>query len=192
MVDVLLSSDNIDVLGGTPQVNVNLSSGSRGQRGNYILVGSGNPNNPLTYIPTQTVQTYDMFINLNPNDVDYLYLYQYLNWDGEFQWVQLLRLIPNTFLDNYDGTFVSGKMQISIPLISILPLASSGIYQASNFNVQHTLINSLPTASSIEVDDINLDTMTLNLTLTAVQFNGTAWENVPNGAGVVHLIVTVV
>lgn len=192
MVDILLSSDSIDVLGGTPKVNVSLNSGSRGQRGNYILVGSGNPNNPLTYIPTQNVQAYDMFINLNPNDVDYLYLFQYLNWDGEFQWVQLLRLIPNTFLDNYDGIFTSGKMSISIPLISILPLASTGIYQASNFNVQHTLISSLPTASSIKIDGIDFSTMTLNLTLTAVQFNGTSWEDVPDGAGVAHLIVTVV
>lgn len=192
MVDILLSSDSIDVLGGTQKVNVSLSSGSRGNRGSYILVGSGNPNDPLTYIPTQNVQTYDMFINLNPNDADYLYLFQYLNWDGEFQWVPLLRLIANTFLDNYDGIFTDGAMPISIPLTSVLPLASVGIYQASNFNVQHTLIDSMPVASSIEVNNIDLDTMTLNMTLRAVRLNVATWEEVPDGPATVHLIVTVV
>lgn len=192
MVDILLASDSIDVLGGSQKVNVSLTSGSKGDRGSYILVGSGNPNDPLTYIPTQKIQTYDMFINLNPNDVDYLYLFQYLNWDGQYQWVQLLRLIPNTFLDNYEGTYAGGAMPISIPLIDILPLSSTGIYQKENFNIQHTVINSLPTASSIQVDSMNLDTMTLNMTLRAVQLNGSTWENVPDGPGTVHLIVTVV
>lgn len=193
MVDVLLSSDNIDVIGGTPRAEVTLSTGSKGERGSYILVGAGNPNDADTYIPVQTPKVYDMFINISSdNDPDYLYLFQYLSKDGIFQWVKLMRLVPNTFLDNYSGTFASGKMSISIPIIDILPLASSGVYQTSNFNIQHTLINAYPTASSIKIDSLNMLDMTLNMTLTAIQFNGTAWENVPNGAGTVHLIVTVI
>lgn len=192
MVDVLVSADQIDVIGGRPRADVTLSSGSKGDRGSYILVGAGNPNDSATYIPIQTPRVYDMFINLSPDTVDYLYLFQYLNQDGVFQWIKLLRLVPNTFLDNYDGTFVDGKMSISIPILSIIPLASSGIYTASNFNVQHTLINSLPTASSIQIDGIDMETMVLNMTLTAAQLDGSTWEDVPDGPGLVHLIVTVV
>lgn len=191
MVDVLLSSEEIDVLGGASAVNVSLSSGAKGDRGSYILVGAGDPNDSLTYVPVDSPKIYDMFINLSPDSDSYLYLFQYLNQDGVFQWVKLLRLVPNTFLDNYDGTFVDGAMAISIPIISIIPLASSGIYTASNFNVQHTVVSSLPTASSITVDSLNLTTMTLNMTLRAVSYNGTSWSNM-TGAGIVHLIVTVV
>ena len=74
-------------------------------------------------------------------------------------------------------------MSISIPILSIIPLASSGIYTASNFNVQHTLINSLPTASSIQIDGIDMETMVLNMTLTAAQLDGSTWEDVPDGPG---------
>ena len=41
MVDVLVSADQIDVIGGRPRADVTLSSGSKGDRGSYILVGAG-------------------------------------------------------------------------------------------------------------------------------------------------------
>lgn len=196
-IDVLLSSDSIDVLGASSKLDVDLSIGTIGERGTNIFVGSGNPNLPSVSKPL-TPKTYDMFINLEPDDIEYLYLYQYLNVDGEFTWVALLRLIPNTFLNNYVAEFENGSAKMYIPITSIIPLASIGIYQAENFNVQHTLISSNPIASSIFVDGIIIDPISkqlkLELTINAVQStieDPSTWSKV-SGQFSVHLIVTVV
>lgn len=110
------------------------------------------------------------------------------------------------------GTFTSGSMSIDIPVLSIIPLSSIGIYESSNFNVQHTVVNSLPTASSVVVGALTFkelpvydangnpvvtggvpqiaNTLVLPLTIKAVEFTGTTWQNV-TGAKPVHLLVTV-
>lgn len=210
MVDVLLSSDSIDVLGGAPTVNVDVSIGLTGDRGSHIFVGPGAPSS--TTVP-ETPRVFDMYINLDPQSASYLFLFQFLNKNGTNQWVQLLRLVPNTFLTNYSyGSFTAGSLSIDIPVLSIIPLSSIGIYESSNFNVQHTVINSLPTASSVVVNALTFkelpvydangnivtengvpqvaNTLVLPLTVKAVEFTGTAWQNV-SGVKPVHLLVTV-
>ena len=196
-IDVLLSSDSIDVLGASSKLDVDLSIGATGERGSNIFVGSGKPNLASVSKPL-TPKTYDMFINLEPDDTEYLYLYQYLNVDGEFTWVALLRLIPNTFLTNYMAKFENGSAKIYIPITSVIPLASIGIYRAENFNVQHTIISTDPTASSIFVDGIIIDPISkqLNLEITINAAKSTianpgTWSKLV-GDFSVHLIVTVV
>lgn len=196
-IDVLLSSDSIDVLGASSKLDVDLSIGAIGERGSNIFVGAGKPNLASVAKPL-TPKTYDMFINLEPDDTEYLYLYQYLNVDGEFTWVALLRLIPNTFLNNHVTQFTNGVAKVYIPITSVIPLASIGIYQAENFNIQHTLISSVPVASSVFVNGIIIDPISkqlkLEITLNAIETSiaepGT-WSAV-DGEFTVHLIVTVV
>lgn len=196
-IDVLLSSDSIDVLGASSKLDVDLSIGATGERGSNIFVGSGKPNLASVSKPL-TPKTYDMFINLEPDDTEYLYLYQYLNVDGEFTWVALLRLIPNTFLENNVTRFQNGSAKIYIPITSVIPLASIGIYQAENFNIQHTIISNVPVASSMFVDGIVIDPISkqLNLEVTVNAVKSTVespntWSAL-NGDYSIHLIVTVV
>lgn len=196
-IDVLLSSDSIDVLGASSKLDVDLSIGATGERGSNIFVGSGKPNLASVSKPL-TPKTYDMFINLEPDDTEYLYLYQYLNVDGEFTWVALLRLIPNTFLENHVTTFENGSAKIYIPITSVIPLASIGIYQAENFNIQHTVISGIPVASSIFVNGIIIDPISkqlnLEITINAVKStveDPSVWSAL-SGDYSVHLIVTVV
>jgi hypothetical protein len=199
MVDILLSSENIDVLGGSPRVNVNLDFGRIGERGSFIFVGSGNPNLPTAVIP-QIAKNFDLYINLAPDDDEYLFLYQYLNQDGKFLWVRILRLIPNTFLQNFgddpgETNFVNGEMIYNLPITTVIPLASVGVYQASNFNIQHTIVYSQPCASSIIIGNISFidNTLVLPVTVKAVTFDPLTqeWSNL-EGPAVVHFLTTVV
>jgi hypothetical protein len=196
MVDVLLFSDSIDVIGGPQRVDVDIDIGSVGQRGSNIFVGSGNPNLPTAVLPEEP-KTYDMYINLSPNDVEYLFLYQYLNYDGNLTWVRLLRLIPNTFLENKLINFVDGAAVYNVPVITVIPLASVGLYEPENFNIQHRVINDRPVASAtsvagaFEIDDN--DQLVLPITITAVEIDPQtgAWTPV-SGERFVHLIMTVI
>jgi hypothetical protein len=199
MVDILLSSESIDVLGGSPRVNVNLDFGSVGERGSFIFAGSGNPNLATAVIP-QTPKVFDLYINLAPDDDEYLFLYQFLNQDGRFLWVRLLRLVPNTYLQNYgddpeETNFVDGEMTYNLPVATVIPLSTVGVYQKSNFNIQHTIIYDKPVASSIIVDDITFinNTLILPVTVKAVTFDpATAeWSNL-EGPAIVHFLTTVV
>lgn len=212
MVDVLLSSDSVDVLGGAPTVNVDVNLGLDGQRGSRIFIGPGVPSS--NNLP-ETPLVFDMYINLDPSSSSYLFLYQYLNKNGTNQWVQLLRLVPNTFLTNYSlGTFTAGTMAIDVPVLYIIPLASIGLYDSSNFNIQHTVITDKPVASSITVDDLTFkeipvlddngavvldengvpviaNTLVLPIEIHAAELNGVTWQAV-TGNKTVHLGITIV
>ena len=196
MVDVLVSSESIDVIGGAPRVNVDVNLGSTGERGSNIFVGAGNPNLPTAIIP-RTPQTYDMYINLSPNDPEYLFLYQYLNYGGTFSWVRLLRLIPNTFLENRQLNFIDGQAIYNIPVATVIPLASVGVYQPANFNIQHRILDTSPVASSTSVasqfeltDDGQL---ILSVTVHAVSVNPSTmvWSKL-NGQKTVSFVLTVI
>jgi hypothetical protein len=46
MAEVLVTADDITVLGGPSSITVDLDFGPQGQRGSQIFTGSGQPNNP--------------------------------------------------------------------------------------------------------------------------------------------------
>jgi hypothetical protein len=196
MVDVLLSSDNIDVLGGSPRVEVDVDLGSVGQRGSNIFVGAGNPNLPTVILP-ESPKTYDMYINLAPNDAEYLFLFQYLNYGGTFTWVRLLRLIPNTFLENKTLDFVDGIATYNVPVITVIPLASVGVYQPTNFNIQHRVININPVASATTIASQFIttedDQLVLPVTVSAVEIDPETgvWSKV-TGERSVHFVMTII
>lgn len=174
MVDILLSSENIDVLGGATTAKVEIGIGDAGERGSHIFVGTGDPNSTQTVLP-QTPKTYDMYVNLDPSSIDYLFLYQFLNYDGKFTWVKLSRLIPNTFLENYTGDFVDGKLIYTLPADRVIAFANVGVYTSDNFNVQHTVINQKPVASSVEIGDLlineNSGAYEVEITVNAVEYD---------------------
>ncbi len=193
MVDIVIAPESVDVVGGVSTVNISTTIGATGSRGSHIFVGSGNPNKAETLIPGGTAEVFDMFINLSPDDVEYLYMYQYLNQDGELTWVRLLRLIPNTYLENNAATFVDGSAIVYVPIASVIPLASVGVYQATNFNIQYSIAGVDSIASSVEVSGIEFpnNIAKLKLTFKAVEYSGTTWSNL-SGSYPIHLLVTIV
>lgn len=189
MAEVLLSVDELTILGGPTSRNVDFSFGPSGDRGSRIFVGEGNPN---TVDIGQSILPFDMYINLLASDLEYLYLYQYFNVDGQLQWNRVLRLIPNTFLSTQTKTFESGKTIFFVPVVNVVPLSEVGNITEQNFNIQHTVINDKATASSITVGNliVSSDQLVLPVTVNAVEFNGATWDEV-SGDKVVQLLVTI-
>lgn len=194
MVDVSISPDSVDVVGGTSIIKTTTTVGETGDRGSNVYVGAGNPNKAETLIPGGIPKVFDIFINLAPDDIDYTYIFQYLNQGGEFTWVRLLRLIPNTFLNNLTKTFVDGEVEILIPVADVIPLAAYGVYQAENFNIQYSVLgDNGPIASSLKINDISLtnNVASLRITINAVEYVSGTWTPL-SGPHPVHIVVTVI
>ena len=114
MVDVLLSSEDLSVYGGPASIDVNVDFGAQGIRGSFIFTGFGKPTDADVDLP-ETIQPYDLYINLKPSDIEYLFLYQYGSINGVETWSKVLRLIPNTALANIPVIFYNGEAVTFIP-----------------------------------------------------------------------------
>ena len=108
MVDILLSSEELAVFGGPASIDLNVDFGPAGIRGSLILTGNGKPTDPDVDLPND-IQPFDLYINLNPNDFEYLFLYQYGSINGVLTWSRVLRLIPNTAIANLPVIFYKGE-----------------------------------------------------------------------------------
>lgn len=115
-MEILLSSEELAVFGGPSSLDLNVDFGPQGQRGSLIFTGGGKPTDPevelifnnVTY-NSQSAQPFDLFINLNPDDFEYLFLYQYGFVNGVLTWSKVLRLIPNTAIANQSIIFYNGE-----------------------------------------------------------------------------------
>lgn len=189
MAEVLFSSEDITVLGGKARRDVEITVGSPGVRGSRIYIGDGRPTDVDL---SQEVLIFDLYINLLASSDEYLYLYQYLNVDGINQWVRILRLIPNTFLITVrDLGFTGGQATYNLPIVNVISFSQAGNITARNFNVQHTVLNDKPVASSITNGDLSiLSSITvLPITVNAAEFDGTTWSSV-DGSRDVQFLVT--
>jgi hypothetical protein len=108
MVDILLSSEELSVFGGPASIDLNVDIGAQGIRGSYIFTGNGKPTDPDVQF-SQEIKAYDLYINLKPSDLEYLFLYQYGSVNGVLSWSKVLRLIPNTALANIPVIFYEGQ-----------------------------------------------------------------------------------
>lgn len=189
----LLSNEDITVLGGPAEITVNLDFGPTGQRGSYWIVGNGNPNDSNTEIG-QTPQVQDIYLNLDSEDGEYLSVYQYQTGIGITSWVKLVNLIPKIFSKNVTANFVDGAASINISLIEVVPPEIIGSTVLTDFNVQHSVVNTnSPVASGLSVSGIIIDngTQVLSLDITASQLQEGAWENL-SGEQSVHLFISLV
>lgn len=167
MVDVLQSSNDIALVGGPATVNLVVDAGPPGQRGSQIYTGPGNPTDEIVELPS--IQINDLFINLNPESNDYLYLWQYNSQDGVVAWRKALRLIPNTILVNPVIKFINGIAHTTVPYLGsyvdvkgvFFPLAAFGEttdienINPKDFNIQINLISDKATATSINLKEIS-------------------------------------
>jgi hypothetical protein len=196
MADVLVSTDDLTVLGGPASVDVEVSFGPEGQRGSVILVGNGKPNDPTTVIG-ETPQVYDMFINILSSDSEYMYIYQYLNLGVATSWVKLMKLTPNTYSVNYSSSFVDGAATINIPITNIVPSYTELLANitSASFNVQCNITSQLPISFGLSLGSIVIDPATsvqiLPITINAVEYSSESWSPI-SGTKQVHLYITVV
>lgn len=184
---VLVANEDLTVIGGPTSINVSMDLGATGKRGSQIFISPGNPNEVVI---GQDPIVFDLCINTLKSDDEYLYLYQYQNLGAINQWVPLFNIIPDTFSSNSSKVFSNGQTTINVPVFSITETEN---LTAESFNVQHSVANGVPVASSISVSEIQIidDIQVLPITINAAEYVDNAWTSL-DGTKVVHLSITVV
>ena len=185
MPDVVLSNDDLTVLAGPSTVELLVDIGPTGTRGSKFFVGVGNPNS----VTLSTKILNDLYINSAPGS-DYGYLYQYVSEPGGDTWVEVLKINPTIYSKLHTVTFASGSDAdygsgaIVIPIANIS--TASGL-SAVNFNVQYSIQNTKPLASSISSVSISGTDLVINL--EASEYDGT-WTSF-DAEVPVHIFVSV-
>lgn len=165
MPDVLLSNDDVTVLGPPDIVEVLVDIGPTGTRGSQVFAGIGDPNIiEIGQIPILN----DLYINASPGD-NYAYMYQYVSEPGGNTWIPLLSVNPTIYSENHLVTFTSGTADITIPVSDILDLTGTPL-SADNFSVQYSIAHNNPIASSMEIPALVGAGDNLVINLKAVEF----------------------
>jgi hypothetical protein len=193
MAEVILSTEDITVLGGPSSINVDVDFGPEGTRGSQIFIGEGNPNEPTTEIGQDDIKILDLYINLKTTDVDYLYVYQYVTENGIETWKPFFDLVPNTKSINSLATFTAGATTINVPINQIVPSDLVATIAASSFSVQATIQNNLPVALAVEIGTPSGtgNARALPITVRASELSGSTWTAI-SVAKTVQLLITVV
>jgi hypothetical protein len=191
MVDVLLNTEDVVVLGPPETVDVLVDIGPQGTRGSKFIVGSGEPN-PQTssgVLLGQTLILNDMYINVAPG-ANYGYLYQYVSQPGGNTWTQVLHINPAIYSAVEIVAFTSGAGSITIPISNIVTVSGSPL-TASNFSVQFQIEGANPIASSMEIPALAGAGTNLVINFDAVQYSGGSWSAL-TGSKTVHLFISIV
>jgi hypothetical protein len=191
MVDVLLNTEDVVVLGPPESVDVLINIGPQGTRGSKIIVGSGEPN-PQTssgVLLGTTLILNDVYINTSPG-TNYGYMYQYVSQPGGNTWVEVLKVNPTIYSAIETISFSSGNGSITIPISNIVTVTGSPL-TASNFNVQYQIEGANPIASSVEVPALAGAGTNLVINLHATQYSGGSWSAL-TGNKQVHLFISIV
>jgi hypothetical protein len=173
-MDLLVSTEDVSVFGGPASIRVNVGVGEQGPRGTYIFTGTSRPTDPdAVFLDEVTsfskdLQIKDLYINLNPSDSEYLYLYQYdvAPGGGSYRWTKTLRLIPNTALTNVPVLFYNGS---AVTFISASQEAQTAFESAD----LSTIVPSLTEPYSPSAGDLWLDISVSPSLLKA--YSGSAW-----------------
>ena len=185
MPDVVLSNDDLTILAGPPTIELLVDIGPTGTRGSKFFVGIGNPNS-LSGLG-QILN--DMYIDTAPGP-NYGYLYQYISEPGGSSWVEVLRVNPTIYSKLHTVNFNAGSLAYAgtgTIVIPITDISTSAGLTAENFNVQYSIQNTKPIASSISSVEISGTDLVINL--EASEYDGT-WDAFYDEVSV-HVFVSV-
>jgi hypothetical protein len=190
MPEVLVSNDDITVLGPPSIVEVLVDIGPAGTRGSQTFVGVGNPN--IIEIG-QTPLLNDLYINASPG-ADYGYLYQFVAQPGGNTWIEILDMNPVLYSETHLTTYNAGIAQISIPIANIATITGTPL-TAENFNIQYSLTHSNPLASSMSIPALAGSGTNLVINFNAVEYDDDSGpaEWIPlDGTVTTHLFISIV
>ena len=195
MPDVLLSNDDVTVLGPPNTVEVLVDIGPTGTRGSKVFVGSGNPNNLTSSgsIFGQAIILNDLYINISPG-TNYGYMYQYVSEPGGNTWIEILALNPTIYSKLHTTTYVNGEASITIPISDIVTVTGSPL-TANNFVVQYSISHTHAVASTVTVPALVGDGSNLVLNFKGVEYHPesgpTEWIDLDEEV-ITHLLISVV
>ncbi len=191
MVDVLLNTDDVVVIGPPESIDLLVDIGPQGVRGSKFIVGSGEPNTLTsnnTILGTSLVLN-DMYINTSPG-ANYGYMYQYISQPGGNTWVQVLKINPAIYSAIETVSFTSGSGSITIPISNIVTVTGSPL-TASNFSIQFQIEGSNPIAASMEIPALAGNGSNLVINFDAIQYSGGSWSTL-SGDKKVHIFISIV
>lgn len=188
MPDILLSNDDVTVLGPPEIVDVVLDIGPTGVRGSQIFAGPGNPNLPETEIGQIPIEN-DLYINSAPG-TDYAYLYQYINSTGGPYWIQVLAMKPVIYTKIFTTSFTSGNASLVIPISTIYTVTGTAP-TSEKFNVQYSIENENPLASSIQVPALISPGDNLVINFSAAEYASSTWSAL-SGSKKIHVFISIV
>lgn len=173
MPEVLLSNDDITVLGPPTVIELQLDIGAQGTRGNKFFVGAGDPNSQTSsgILNGQTLILNDLYVNVSPS-ATYGYIFQYLAEPGGNVWVEVLDINPTIYSENHLTTFEDGEAQIVIPVEDIVTISGTPL-TAENFNVKYSIAYENPIASSMQIPALAGSNLIINL--NAVEYDSSSW-----------------
>ena len=173
MPEVLLSNDDITVLGPPSVIELQLDIGAQGTRGNKFFVGAGDPNSQTSggILNGQTLILNDLYVNVSPS-ATYGYIFQYLAEPGGNVWVEVLDINPTIYSENHLTTFEDGEAQIVIPVEDIVTISGTPL-TAENFNVKYSIAYENPIASSMQIPALAGSNLIINL--NAVEYDSSSW-----------------
>jgi hypothetical protein len=191
MVDVLLNTEDVVVLGPPDSVDVLVDIGPQGTRGSKIIVGSGEPNAQTSsgVLLGTTLILNDIYIQTDPG-ANYGYMYQYVSQPGGNTWVEVLSISPAIYSVIQTLSFSSGSASTTIPISNIVTVTGSPL-TASNFNVQFQIEGANPIAASMEIPALAGAGTNLVINFDAVQYSGGSWSAL-TGSKTVHLFISIV
>lgn len=187
-IDVVLESQEVVVLGGPSNVEIQLDTGATGTRGSLAYAGAGLPSSST--IPNySSILPGDLYVNTAPG-ANYSWLYQYLIKPGGGTWEPILQLNPALFHAVYEVAFVSGTATISIPVNNIAA-GSTGL-TADNFAVVCTFENVNPISFSISSKSVSGSPSNLVLEISALEYSSGSWIDFVSSSAKVALFIRVI
>ena len=173
MVDVLLSNEDVTVLGPPSVIELQLDIGAQGTRGSKFFVGSGNPNAQTSsgQLGGQTLLLNDLYVNVSPS-ASFGYIFQYVAEPGGNVWVEVLDINPTIYSENAITTFEDGDAQIVIPVEDIVTVSGTPL-TPENFNVKYSIAYENPIASSMQMPALAGSNLIINL--HAVEYDTSTW-----------------
>jgi hypothetical protein len=191
MPDVLISNDDITVLGPPEVVELLVDIGPKGDRGSQVYIGSGNPNTLMSgsTIFGKEVVLNDLYINTSPGE-NYSYLYQYVSQPGGNLWIETLKINPTIYSKAFLTTYSAGVGEIVIPISDIVTSSGTPL-TAANFNVQYSIAHTNPVASSMQIPGLVGSGEQLVINFSAVEYLSGTWQDLDEGV-TTHIFITIV
>jgi hypothetical protein len=186
MPEVLVSNDDITVLGPPSNIDLQVDFGPAGTRGSQFFVGVGDPN--LVEIGQEPLLN-DLYINTSPG-AEVGYIYQYQSSPGGDSWVQILDIYPTVYSINYDAIFDAGSAEIVIPISDIVDVTGTPLV-AENFSVQYSIAHTYPVASSMQIPGLVGSGDNLVINLEAIQYSAGTWSDLDEPV-TVHIHISIV
>jgi len=199
VADILLSNDDVSVLGGPETINLELDFGPTGDRGSIIVGTQGDPRDASVHAAiSQKLQALDLAVDYSPSSDTYRTVFQYISTpSGALQWTPLVSL-KTDFYSDVKGPFSPVNGKITIPPINVTDIyaLSEGTVSSSRFSIQYSISspeNAGPLATNLIVKDLITAQgfLALPLEIEGVEYDGTGWIPM-TGPKLVHLFITVV